>query len=138
MRRQRQRGPRRRERGFSLLEVIISLAITAAALTAFYAAGGSATALVTRAQQRAQATAVARDLLSSVGVDLPLREGTETGTAADGTTWRLDIDPVSSLTVDGASSDASGLYRVRVTVEAQGRAPPQVFSTLRLDRAYLR
>lgn len=128
----------RRERGFSLLEVIVAMAIAAAALGAFYGAAGASATLVLRAQRGAQAAAVATDLIASLGLETPLSPGVKSGTAADGSAWRLEIEPMDRILIDGKYAPSQGLFRVRVTVTPAGQMLARVYSTLRLDESFLR
>lgn len=121
-----------------MLEVVIAMTIASISLAAFYAASGSASALVLRAQMRAQSAAIASDLIGRIDMDLPLAASSRSGVALDGEAWTLDIRPLNSWPVDGLTHESSGLYLVQVTVTPPGQAQAQTYSTFRLDRSYLR
>lgn len=82
----------RNSQGFSLIEALVALAIAAAVITGFYASLSTGLQLRTRATDQAEAIFAASAILDRVGVDIPLRLGTQQeGATADGNAWRLII-----------------------------------------------
>ncbi len=125
---------RRPEGGFSLLEVLAALVIAASALFAFYASNGSAMLLQTRSDSSAAVAAIALDLLGSVGAEVPLRAGALRGEAVDGAAWRLEIEPVAGIAVNGRTVAVPALFRVRVSVRAARGGGSITLDTLRAGR----
>lgn len=97
---------RKSEAGFSLIEVIVALAIIAFGLAAFsHAIGGTY-----RAAQRTKLQAItlshAQSHLDSLGADGPLADGQSSGKYADGMPWRLTITALTSETKDRDEPDS--------------------------------
>ncbi len=134
----RKRPGRRGSSGFSLIEVLVSLAITAGVLGAFFAATGLANTLRVKTQRAAEAATIARDLFAAVGADAPLVPGLRSGTAVDGSEWQLEITPMSAIVIDGEPRNATGLYLVRASVVPRGTRTVISHETLRADEALLR
>lgn len=107
-----------RTAGFSLMEVLVSLAIASGTLAAFYAATGSAGLVQRRADGVAAASAIAFDLAGSLGAEIPLAPGARSGTAADGSKWAISISPVPALTIGGRAVPFRGLMQARISVSA--------------------
>ncbi len=101
------------ERGFTLLEVLVALAVLSIALGALLPlfAGGLQGAAV--AGDQVMATLAAKSLLAELEAG-PLMPGTTGGDLEGGGRWRLDVQPAES-------SAALRLWRLDLTVE-RGRA----------------
>jgi general secretion pathway protein I len=103
--------------GFTLLEVLVALAIAGIGLAFFLAATGVGLQNAGIADQTIQATRLAQSRLAQVGLTVPLKQGNYTGDDGDGFRWQVDIAP--PLT-HGRGSDAQsprlGLYPVNVRV----------------------
>jgi prepilin-type N-terminal cleavage/methylation domain-containing protein len=132
------RGRRQDCRGFSLVESLVALTIAAGAISAFYVAAGSGLSLKINAERSAEATAIGRDLIQSVGVETAFAAGAREGVAADGSTWRLVVTPLATVEVNGRPENAEGLYMLRAEVRPRGQRHPFVFETMRVDGALLR
>lgn len=122
------------ERGFTLVEVLVALAIAAAALVAMRAdvamLGAARSAATTE-----EALARARSVLATVGTEQPVSPGVRQGDAGGGYLWRLEISPVPDLPVAGAASGrATILYDVAVAVgwSDAGRSRELVLRTRRV------
>lgn len=89
----RSRPERRPESGFTLLEVLVAVAILAVALTALFQAFAGGLGGARHAEAATRAGLIARSLLDRVGADLPLVQGVRQGDASDGYTWSLGISP---------------------------------------------
>lgn len=81
------------ESGFTLLEVLVAVAILAVALTALFQAFAAGLGGAKQAEAATRAGLIARSLLDRVGADLALVEGVRRGEAADGYAWVLGISP---------------------------------------------
>ncbi|MGF1631831.1 MAG: prepilin-type N-terminal cleavage/methylation domain-containing protein [Kiloniellaceae bacterium] len=129
------RNSRKREAGFTLLEVLVAFAIFAlsfAALLQIFSGGLSNAAVADRALI---ALGHAESLLVRAGVEQPLAEGTRSGTLPDGMSWQESTARYSD-TQTLASPPPSGMqpYSVTVTVTwRDGRRTRDVtLTTLRL------
>ena len=109
----------RREAGFSLIEVVVALALLGLILAVLSDSLRTGLSSAARAAAIQPPLAVAEAKLAAVGVTEPLVTGRTSGQDARGMVWQLSIDEFRDDDFDGPSSDAPGvpkLYRVRVTV----------------------
>jgi general secretion pathway protein I len=84
----------KRQRGYSLLEVIVAFALLALALTLLLGSLSGASRQVRDADQRTRAVLHAQSLLALAGVDAPLQEGRQQGQWEDGRyAWTLQVAP---------------------------------------------
>jgi general secretion pathway protein I len=127
-----------RQRGYTLLEVIVAFAVLAVALSVLLGALSGGTRQVRWAADAGRAALLAQSLLDQTGVGEPLQTGRSEGELEDGRyRWSLEIDPY----VDGARPPSpvvqpSGprLLRLQLTM-TWGEAGPRErlqLSTLRL------
>lgn len=138
----------RRQRGFSLIEVIVAFALLAVAMGILIAILGGGLGQVRQAGDASEATLHAQSLLSEVGVLAPIEPGRAQGEFADGRyRWTLEIteveDPVpQAAPVEGAApietvglqqAGAPVLYRLQLDVGwGEGDYARQLrFATLR-------
>lgn len=96
-----------RSRGFSLLEMVVAVAILGMSLGALYQAAGGATRTVAIDEKTAYAVELARSLLANYAV-VPLAGMNETGETAGGFAWEVISEP-AALAVD--SPLAEGLLQ---------------------------
>ena len=83
-----------RTAGFSLIEVIVSLAIVAFGLAAFSQAIGGSYRAAQRTRQQAVALSLAQSHLDTLGVEGGLDDGLSTGKYSNGMPWRLTVAPL--------------------------------------------
>lgn len=106
-----------REAGFTLLEVVIALAIAAMALGAVVASTGLGLNNVTAANLYIEATRRAQDRLDRIGVEGPPAAGDRSGNDGGGYTWRTVIVPISKRpSLSGNPQESFSLYQVVVTI----------------------
>lgn len=118
------------ERGFSLIEVIVALAIVGFALSAGAAAIGSGMIGHDAARDAGTALAVAEARLAAAGVTAPLEESRAKGVFADRFDWQMTVAPYDD-------ARPWRLYRVAVSVAWRSghRRRELALSTLRLGPA---
>lgn len=117
---------RRSDAGFTLLEVIVALAIAAASVASFYQIYTLGWRGVRLAGLDHAAIEVAKNQLASAGVETPLTEGTTEGVSSGGIAWTSEVRPYESPgQLNGTPSQPSP-YWVRVTVVwTEGPARPE-------------
>jgi general secretion pathway protein I len=106
----------RRDDGFTLLEVLVALAIAALALGVLFRAGGGGLLSLNTAGRYEEAVSRAKSHLAALGSDVGFMEGNFDGDDGDGYRWRLHIAPVA--TSRSTSSDVASvtLYAIQVTI----------------------
>jgi general secretion pathway protein I len=127
-----------RQRGYTLIEVIVAFALLAAALALLLGTLSGAARQVRGSADAGRAALYAQSLMSQVGVGEPLEPGTRHGDFEDGRyRWSLDIrrwsdpaQPANALRDPGAPQ----LLEVRLGIEWGDGGPGQrlLLRTLRL------
>ena len=129
------RADERGQAGFTLLEVLIALAIMGVALVASMQALSGGLAGTRRAEAAGQALLTARSLMDRVGTELPVAPGSQSGSEA-GLSWTIAIArrPEPAKKDQQAATDRSlPAFDVVVTVAAEGASPVSL-TTIRLGR----
>lgn len=123
----------KRQRGFSLLEVIAAMLLLAIAFAALMKVASGAIALSRNAAAHDEAALWARNLLDSAYVMEPLQPGSRSGNVDQRYSWQLDVAPWSPPGPHPQDAMLQ-LYRLDLTLRWGSRAHPQVahFSTLRV------
>jgi general secretion pathway protein I len=126
----------RQSGGFTLLEVVVALAIAAVALVGLFRAGSGGLFAVDTAARAQEGIERAQSHLAAVGRDAALVQGEFTDDDGGGYRWRLRVRPVASraLAPDGNSARSATLYDVEVAISWPGRSGDRsvVLKTLRL------
>jgi general secretion pathway protein I len=122
-----------RERGFSLLEVLVAFAILAVSLGVMMEIFSRATVATIASAQYSQAASLAESILSEVGGELALEKGLVSGETDSGFSWELSIQEMDVSDLYFTQPPATP-YRVVATVLwlDAGRARRLSLSTLRL------
>jgi general secretion pathway protein I len=120
----------RTENGFTLLEVIVALAIAVASVASLYKIYAVGWRGVRLAEIDSAAIEVAKSQLASAGVEAPLQEGTASGVAPGGIAWTSEVRsyvPPNGLDAPpSAQAKAPQAYWVRVRVTwNEGPARPE-------------
>lgn len=123
--------------GFTLLEVIVALAIAGLAFAALFRAGGTGLFAVDTAGRVEEAVARAQSHLAAIGRDAALLPTDASGDDGDGYRWSLHVRPLAerlSQEQQGAGRRAmTTLYEVEVGISwTDGGRPRSV--TLRSER----
>src|SRR5260370_8634413 len=84
-----------RDNGFTLLEVVVALAIAALALVGLFRAGSGGLFAVDTAARAEEAVQRAQSHLAAVGRDAALVEGALTGDDGGGYRWALRASPLT-------------------------------------------
>jgi general secretion pathway protein I len=126
-----------RQKGYSLLEVVVALAIAATALAALLQAGGSQAHYAALAREYAAATVLAESMLARTGRDIRLEPGTRQGRFDDTFHWRrtVTVYGTDAPLRHGATPPPVTPYEVTVTVSWRtgDRLRDVTLRTLRLN-----
>jgi len=128
------------DNGFTLLEVVVALAIAGVALVGLFQAGSGGLFAVDTAARAEEAVQRAQSHLAAVGRDAALVQGEFTDDDGGGYRWRLRVRPVTTRQVpapDGNSIATATLFDVEVAISWPGRSGDRsvVLKTLRLGTA---
>lgn len=89
----RERGLRKGEAGFTLVEVIVALAILSLGLSVLLGSISGSLRRTANAARMAEAGALAQSLLAKVGTDLPIRPDDSFGQFPNGYRWHVRMQP---------------------------------------------
>jgi general secretion pathway protein I len=122
----------KRERGFTLLEVLVALTILGVALTVLFGIFGHSLSRSRETQSRLEARVLATSLLAEARTAPALAFGQRSGRMRSGMDWHLTVRPYG----DDKDAEAwpAAAAQVTATVRWGDRGPGQTFSlsTLRL------
>ena len=105
----------KREAGFTLVEVIVALAMLSAGLSLLLGLISNSLRQTASAQRMAGAGSLAQSLMAEVGTDLPIRPEVRDGQYPNGYRWHLKMQPF-----DGTRDHEDrpvGLYSISAEVE---------------------
>ncbi len=105
-----------REAGFSLIEVLVSLAVAGIALGAAFFLFGTAMRGTVQAERTTMATLVAESKLAEAGLAAPLQPGRTSGRTGDGYRWTTEVRPYRPPGDDAAAPAVLPVRAFEVTV----------------------
>jgi general secretion pathway protein I len=120
---------KRSERGFTLIEALVALAIIAAVLTPIGMVIGTTVRGTRAIEQKLALSGAAETVLANLPARDALRPGRQTGELA-GHRWRIDVGPINAAAANAAKSSFVPLA-VSVRMQGPGGAAFQV-TTVRL------
>ncbi len=122
----------RGEAGFTLLEVLVAIAILAVAMAATLQAFSGGLDATRRGEAANEALSTARSLLDRVGTELPIAPGLRSGGSAAGPSWSVQVARRKSPLDDLQGAERFyALFDVVVRVTVPGAAPVSL-ATVRL------
>src|ERR1700737_3032479 len=118
-----------RDSGFTLLEVVVALAIAALAIVGLFQAAGGGLLAVNTAGRVEEAVQRAQSHLAAVGRSAALIQGEFTDDDGGGYHWRLRVRPVATCQVaapDGRATASATLFDVEGAISWPSRygGPP--------------
>ena len=127
-----------RDSGFTLLEVVVALAIAALAIVGLFQAAGGGLLAVSTAGRVEEAVQRAQSHLAAVGRSAALIQGEFTNDDGGGYHWRLRARPVGTRQVadpNGSPTASAPLFDVEVAISWPGRRGERsvVLKTMRLS-----
>ena len=87
----RERRRVRRDDGFTLVEVVVAIAILALMAGVIFRVNSDSIRNIHRANALTNAGALAQSLIAKVGTEIPLREGETRGQSGAGLQWRVQM-----------------------------------------------
>jgi general secretion pathway protein I len=123
--------------GFTLLEVVVAVAIAALAMVGLFEAGTGGIFAVDTAARAEEALERAQSHLAAVGRDAALVQGDLNGDDGGGYRWQLSVRPVAQrqgIAADGITPQNTTLFSIEVAISWQSRGHERavVLRTLRL------
>lgn len=123
---------RRRIGGFTLVEILVAFVLLTMLLGGFLNVYSSGLNSVRSSEAQAAAVQVAEARMTTIGVEIPLAEGVETGLSDDGYRWTTEISPFEPEGEEASAGLAALRVRVKVAWQEEDRERSVVLETLRL------
>ncbi|MFQ1699185.1 type II secretion system protein J [Loktanella agnita] len=126
------------QRGFTLIETLVSLSIAALAITGFYSSLSLGLTMERRANDQAEQMLIATQIMDRVGVDIVPRSGVQDSGSLRGLDWSLTISERGTDDMRLGPLQAGELVYVYVTVARAGStADPLVLRGIRYSETPL-
>lgn len=117
------------DQGFTVLEVVVALAIFTLSLTVLFSVITESLRNTANAEALSRAGMIAQSILSQVGNEIPVREANMTGETTDGFHWRLRMKAYAPVETEQISI---GIYHVVAEVQGSGlKTQSVILNTLR-------
>lgn len=110
----------KRQRGFTILEVLVGFLISALLLSVILSAFSSGMSGLSKTDSLSKAALVAQSRLFEVGVSTPLVAGAYQGEDRSGYRWSVEISPLAWEYAPALQEQGAALYRVTVQVIGRG------------------
>ena len=105
------------EKGFTLIEIMVAMAVLAIALTVIFELFSGGLRLAGKSENYSRAIFYGRQLLEEICLQKDLSENEEEGEFAGGYTWRYEIKPLSVLIEQNGDNNFSlKIFDVKVSV----------------------
>jgi general secretion pathway protein I len=128
----RKRRRMRRDRGFTLVEVVVAIAILALMAGVIFRVNSDSIRNIHRADALANASVLAQSLIAKVGTEIPLREGETRGQSGAGLRWLVEMKRYGDATDRARWPLAAYTVTAEVTVRDGPDTKPVALMTLRL------
>jgi general secretion pathway protein I len=118
--------------GFTLIEVVVAIAVLAVVLGAIGGAVGTTVKGLRSVDRQLPLLETAQGLLAALPDRTALRPGAQTGTTG-AVQWRIDVAPLDDVVARSGAPQSSKWMPLLVTVTVRGRdGPPVRLDTVRL------
>jgi general secretion pathway protein I len=105
----------RHQRGFSLLEVLVAFVVLVLVVSVLFQIFGGALRNASTAEDYSRALLIAESRMAAVGVEKPLREGTDSGSEYSGQyAWQTNIAPYIAPDSDAQADAANPVLGTKV------------------------
>jgi general secretion pathway protein I len=128
----RKRRRVRRDDGFTLVEVVVAIAILALMAGVIFRVNSDSIRNIHRADALVDASALAQSLIAKVGTEIPLREGEVRGQSSAGLQWRVQMKRYGNATDRAQWPLAAYTVVAEVTLRSDPDTRPVALMTLRL------
>ena len=118
-------------RGFTLIEVLVALAVLSITLVVLLQAFGGGLRAVGTSERYLMATMLARSVLDDIGTETPVVAGEKSDDIADGYRWTTRIAPSPTIAPVKDEALLQVPYEVQVEISWHGR-PVTTLTTIRL------
>ncbi|WP_082078590.1 prepilin-type N-terminal cleavage/methylation domain-containing protein [Bradyrhizobium sp. LTSP849] len=119
-----------KDRGFTLLEVLIALVILITGLAAYYVAFGGGLLAGTSTERASRTAHAAENLVASLGRSIALDGSSLSGDLRDGQHWDLHLEPFDPIEADGPQPPLGAHIVTLDVVPADGRGEVLHLQTL--------